>query len=173
MSFKVFSVWPVLNLLFRSNPVSLRYVRIVTSVACSPLRTRSASWPERKRPSEPSQSPRPSSRTSGNGPPATQTLSCAVSCQLLIMTVFLSLVLSVSNAVDDEEEMLYGESKPLSSPSKEEPSRVSAALNSSQTGRESGQEPSHWCLLVRENGVMEVTNINTDLLRNHWKSVCY
>uniref|UniRef100_A0A8C1PXM8 Cleavage and polyadenylation specificity factor subunit 1 n=1 Tax=Cyprinus carpio TaxID=7962 RepID=A0A8C1PXM8_CYPCA len=53
------------------------------------------------------------------------------------------------------EEMLYGESKPLSSPSKEEPSRVSAALNSTQTGRESGQEPSHWCLLVRENGVME------------------
>uniref|UniRef100_A0A8C2PR18 Cleavage and polyadenylation specificity factor subunit 1 n=1 Tax=Cyprinus carpio TaxID=7962 RepID=A0A8C2PR18_CYPCA len=53
------------------------------------------------------------------------------------------------------EEMLYGESKPLSSPSKEEPSRVSSALNSTQTGRESGQEPSHWCLLVRENGVME------------------
>uniref|UniRef100_A0A8C1TW48 Cleavage and polyadenylation specificity factor subunit 1 n=1 Tax=Cyprinus carpio TaxID=7962 RepID=A0A8C1TW48_CYPCA len=71
--------------------------------------------------------------TSGNGPPATPT-----------------------NAVDDEEEMLYGESKPLSSPSKEEPSRVSAALNSTQTGRESGQEPSHWCLLVRENGVMEI-----------------
>uniref|UniRef100_A0A8C2ECD7 Cleavage and polyadenylation specificity factor subunit 1 n=1 Tax=Cyprinus carpio TaxID=7962 RepID=A0A8C2ECD7_CYPCA len=70
----------------------------------------------------------------------------------LIMTVALLLV---SNALDDEEEMLYGESNPLSSPSKEEPSRSSAALNSTQTGRESGQEPSHWCLLVRENGVME------------------
>uniref|UniRef100_A0A672NCQ9 Cleavage and polyadenylation specificity factor subunit 1 n=1 Tax=Sinocyclocheilus grahami TaxID=75366 RepID=A0A672NCQ9_SINGR len=60
------------------------------------------------------------------------------------------------NALDDEEEMLYGESNPLSSPSKEEPSRVSAALSSTQTGREGRQEPSHWCLLVRENGVMEI-----------------
>uniref|UniRef100_A0A8C1SWR3 Cleavage and polyadenylation specificity factor subunit 1 n=1 Tax=Cyprinus carpio TaxID=7962 RepID=A0A8C1SWR3_CYPCA len=74
------------------------------------------------------------------------------SSHFLIMTVALLLV---SNALDDEEEMLYGESNPLSSPSKEEPSRSSAALNSTQTGRESGQEPSHWCLLVRENGVME------------------
>uniref|UniRef100_A0A671SUX3 Cleavage and polyadenylation specificity factor subunit 1 n=1 Tax=Sinocyclocheilus anshuiensis TaxID=1608454 RepID=A0A671SUX3_9TELE len=60
------------------------------------------------------------------------------------------------NALDDEEEMLYGESNPLSSPSKEEPSRVSAALSSTQTGRQGRQEPSHWCLLVRENGVMEI-----------------
>uniref|UniRef100_A0A673HEF1 Cleavage and polyadenylation specificity factor subunit 1-like n=1 Tax=Sinocyclocheilus rhinocerous TaxID=307959 RepID=A0A673HEF1_9TELE len=60
------------------------------------------------------------------------------------------------NALDDEEEMLYGESNPLSSPSKEESSRVFAALNSTQTGREGRQEPSHWCLLVRENGVMEI-----------------
>uniref|UniRef100_A0A8C1PQM0 Cleavage and polyadenylation specificity factor subunit 1 n=1 Tax=Cyprinus carpio TaxID=7962 RepID=A0A8C1PQM0_CYPCA len=67
-----------------------------------------------------------------------------------------TIIQDLGNAVDDEEEMLYGESKPLSSPSKEEPSRVSAALNSTQTGRESGQEPSHWCLLVRENGVMEI-----------------
>uniref|UniRef100_A0A8C2IBV1 Cleavage and polyadenylation specificity factor subunit 1 n=1 Tax=Cyprinus carpio TaxID=7962 RepID=A0A8C2IBV1_CYPCA len=67
-----------------------------------------------------------------------------------------TIIQDLGNAVDDEEEMLYGESKPLSSPSKEEPSRVSSALNSTQTGRESGQEPSHWCLLVRENGVMEI-----------------
>ncbi len=89
------------------------------------------------------------------------------SSHFLIMTVFL-LVLSISNVMDDEEEMLYGESNPLSSPSKEESSRSSAALNSTQTEREGGQsrqEPSHWCLLVRENGVMEVMNINTDLLR--------
>ncbi len=76
------------------------------------------------------------------------------------MTVFLLL----SNVMDDEEEMLYGESNPLSSPSKEDPSRSSAA-HYTQTGGQSRQEPSHWCLLVRENGVMEVTNINTDLLR--------
>ncbi len=95
------------------------------------------------------------------------------SSHFLIMTVFLLLVLSVSNAVDDEDEMLYGESNPLTSPSKEEPSRSSAALNSTQTGREGGQsrqEPSHWCLLVRESGVMEVTIINTDLLRFPSKS---
>lgn len=74
----------------------------------------------------------------------------------------------VSNAVDDEEEMLYGESNPLTSPNKEESSRGSAGVNSTQTGREGGQsrqDPSHWCLLVRENGVMEVTNIHTDLQR--------
>ncbi|XP_026144258.1 cleavage and polyadenylation specificity factor subunit 1 [Carassius auratus] len=67
-----------------------------------------------------------------------------------------TIIQDLGNALDDEEEMLYGESNPLSSPSREESSRVSAALTSSQTGRESGQEPSHWCLLVRENGVMEI-----------------
>ncbi|XP_059412760.1 cleavage and polyadenylation specificity factor subunit 1 [Carassius carassius] len=67
-----------------------------------------------------------------------------------------TIIQDLGNALDDEEEMLYGESNPLSSPSREEPSRLSAALTSSQTGRESGQEPSHWCLLVRENGVMEI-----------------
>ncbi|XP_043073522.1 cleavage and polyadenylation specificity factor subunit 1 [Puntigrus tetrazona] len=70
-----------------------------------------------------------------------------------------TIIQDISNTVDDEEEMLYGESNPLTSPGKEEPSRSSAALSSSQTGRESGQsrqEPSHWCLLVRENGVMEI-----------------
>uniref|UniRef100_A0A671SRV0 Cleavage and polyadenylation specificity factor subunit 1 n=1 Tax=Sinocyclocheilus anshuiensis TaxID=1608454 RepID=A0A671SRV0_9TELE len=66
-----------------------------------------------------------------------------------------SIIQDIGNALDDEEEMLYGESNPLSSPSKEEPSRVSAALSSTQTGRQGRQEPSHWCLLVRENGVME------------------
>uniref|UniRef100_A0A671STE8 Cleavage and polyadenylation specificity factor subunit 1-like n=1 Tax=Sinocyclocheilus anshuiensis TaxID=1608454 RepID=A0A671STE8_9TELE len=67
-----------------------------------------------------------------------------------------SIIQDIGNALDDEEEMLYGESNPLSSPSKEEPSRVSAALSSTQTGRQGRQEPSHWCLLVRENGVMEI-----------------
>ncbi len=84
-------------------------------------------------------------------------LICSLS-HILTMTVLLLL----SNVMDDEEEMLYGESNPLSSPSKED--RGSAA-HYTQTGGQSRQEPSHWCLLVRENGVMEVTNINTDLLR--------
>lgn len=72
-----------------------------------------------------------------------------------------TIIQDISNAVDDEEEMLYGESNPLTSPSKEESSRGSA-VNSSQTGREGGQsrqDPSHWCLLVRENGVMEIYQI--------------
>ncbi|XP_056110562.1 cleavage and polyadenylation specificity factor subunit 1 [Rhinichthys klamathensis goyatoka] len=70
-----------------------------------------------------------------------------------------TIIHDISNALDDEEEMLYGESNPLTSPSKEESSR---AGNSTQTGREGGQsrlEPSHWCLLVRENGVMEIYQI--------------
>lgn len=54
--------------------------------------------------------------------------------------------------------MLYGESNPLMSPSKDEQSRGTSATGS--TGRDQSaqnrQEPSHWCLLVRENGVMEV-----------------
>ncbi|XP_051519107.1 cleavage and polyadenylation specificity factor subunit 1 [Myxocyprinus asiaticus] len=70
-----------------------------------------------------------------------------------------TIIHDISHAVDDEEEMLYGESNPLTSPSKEESSRSGTAASSAQTVRESGQnrqEPSHWCLLVRENGVMEI-----------------
>ncbi|KAI7798729.1 cleavage and polyadenylation specificity factor subunit 1 [Triplophysa rosa] len=71
-----------------------------------------------------------------------------------------TIIQDISNAVDDEEEMLYGESNPLTSPIKEEQSRGSGAMTSAQTGREQSaqnkQEPSHWCLLVRENGVMEI-----------------
>lgn len=70
-----------------------------------------------------------------------------------------TIIQDISNTVDDEEEMLYGESNPLTSPNKEESSRGSAAASSAHTGKESGsgrQEPSHWCLLVRENGVMEI-----------------
>lgn len=69
-----------------------------------------------------------------------------------------TIIQDISNIVDDEEEMLYGESNPLMSPSKDEQSRGTSAMSS--TGRDqSGQnrlEPSHWCLLVRENGVMEI-----------------
>ncbi|KAK2887249.1 hypothetical protein QQF64_013731 [Cirrhinus molitorella] len=68
-----------------------------------------------------------------------------------------TIIHDISNTVDDEEEMLYGESNPLTSPSKEEPSRAYAAVNSAgKEGGQSRQEPSHWCLLVRENGVMEI-----------------
>lgn len=67
-----------------------------------------------------------------------------------------TIIQDISNTVDDEEEMLYGDSNPLFSPTKEEPSR-SAFL--SQFGAEQGSsraEPTHWCMVVRESGVMEI-----------------
>ncbi|TRZ02096.1 hypothetical protein DNTS_012420 [Danionella cerebrum] len=73
-----------------------------------------------------------------------------------------TIIHDISNTVDDEEEMLYGDSNPMSSPGKEEASHSYAGVSSTLAGRdgretaESRQEPSHWCLLVRENGVMEI-----------------
>ncbi|KAG5842597.1 hypothetical protein ANANG_G00179310 [Anguilla anguilla] len=67
-----------------------------------------------------------------------------------------TIIQDISNTVDDEEEMLYGDSNPLFSPTREEPSR-SAFL--SQFGAEQGSsraEPTHWCMVVRESGVMEI-----------------
>uniref|UniRef100_A0AAY4D4H2 Cleavage and polyadenylation specificity factor subunit 1 n=1 Tax=Denticeps clupeoides TaxID=299321 RepID=A0AAY4D4H2_9TELE len=64
----------------------------------------------------------------------------------------------MSNTVDDEEEMLYGDSSPLFSPTKDEPSHgglASAAPYSGKVGGHNKQEPTHWCMVVRENGVME------------------
>uniref|UniRef100_A0A8B9L6R8 Cleavage and polyadenylation specificity factor subunit 1 n=1 Tax=Astyanax mexicanus TaxID=7994 RepID=A0A8B9L6R8_ASTMX len=63
------------------------------------------------------------------------------------------------NTVDDEEEMLYGESNPLTSPNKDETGRGASSTSSSHTERPGGQgkqEPTHWCMIVRENGVMEI-----------------
>ncbi|KAL2080282.1 hypothetical protein ACEWY4_024075 [Coilia grayii] len=63
----------------------------------------------------------------------------------------------ISNTVDDEEEMLYGESSPLTSPTKDEPgSSTSSAMHSGKEGAHSKHEPTHWCMVVRENGVMEI-----------------
>lgn len=59
-----------------------------------------------------------------------------------------------SNTVDDEEEMLYGDSNANAALSKEEMSRNSALYGSE--GGSSRAEPSHWCMITRENGVMEV-----------------
>lgn len=59
-----------------------------------------------------------------------------------------------SNTVDDEEEMLYGDSNASAAPSKDEMGRSSAPSGSD--GSSSKAEPSHWCMLTRENGVMEV-----------------
>lgn len=62
-----------------------------------------------------------------------------------------------SNIMDDEEEMLYGDSNASAAPSKEEMSRsfMGPGLFASE-GSSGKAEPSHWCMIIRENGVMEV-----------------
>uniref|UniRef100_A0A8C7TKX2 Cleavage and polyadenylation specificity factor subunit 1 n=1 Tax=Oncorhynchus mykiss TaxID=8022 RepID=A0A8C7TKX2_ONCMY len=66
-----------------------------------------------------------------------------------------------SNTVDDEEEMLYGDCNPAGiTPTKDESHpgyRLSSgALGGGSEGRSGRAEPTHWCMMVRENGVMEI-----------------
>lgn len=63
---------------------------------------------------------------------------------------------SCSNTVDDEEEMLYGDSSPLFSPTQEEPTGNTGTACPGLEGATHKAEPTHWCMVVRENGVMEV-----------------
>jgi len=59
--------------------------------------------------------------------------------------------------VDDEEEMLYGDSNASAASAREEMGRGAGA--SALSGSEGGPgkaEPTHWCLIIRDNGVMEV-----------------
>ncbi|KAI1901642.1 hypothetical protein AGOR_G00036500 [Albula goreensis] len=67
-----------------------------------------------------------------------------------------TIIQDISNTVDDEEEMLYGDSNPLFSPTKEEPSRSASAMYAGKEAGSSKAEPTHWCMVVRENGVMEI-----------------
>ncbi|XP_015426860.1 PREDICTED: cleavage and polyadenylation specificity factor subunit 1 [Myotis davidii] len=60
-----------------------------------------------------------------------------------------------SPTVDDEEEMLYGDSGSLFSPSKEE-ARRSSQPPTDRDPTPFRAEPTHWCLLVRENGTLEI-----------------
>ncbi|KAG8515410.1 Cleavage and polyadenylation specificity factor subunit 1 [Galemys pyrenaicus] len=60
-----------------------------------------------------------------------------------------------SPTVDDEEEMLYGDSGSLFSPSKEEPRR-SSQPPADRDPAPFRADPTHWCLLVRENGTLEI-----------------
>lgn len=59
--------------------------------------------------------------------------------------------------MDDEEEMLYGDSNASSTSAKEELGRsfVAAAPCGSEAASNKA-EPTHWCMIIRENGVMEV-----------------
>lgn len=62
--------------------------------------------------------------------------------------------------MDDEEEMLYGDSSSNTGPSKEEMNRSFVAPGPSVSeGGSSKAEPSHWCLVTRESGVMEVWSV--------------
>uniref|UniRef100_A0A4W6BTU9 Cleavage and polyadenylation specificity factor subunit 1 n=1 Tax=Lates calcarifer TaxID=8187 RepID=A0A4W6BTU9_LATCA len=68
-----------------------------------------------------------------------------------------TIIQDLSNVVDDEEEMLYGDSNASAAPPKEEMSRSSAApAPSGSEGSSSKAEPTHWCIIIRENGVMEI-----------------
>ncbi|XP_075705549.1 cleavage and polyadenylation specificity factor subunit 1, partial [Rhinoderma darwinii] len=66
-----------------------------------------------------------------------------------------SVIQELSHSVDDEDEMLYGDSGFLSSPSKEEPRRSNATSGDKDSSQHK-MEPTHWCVLVRENGIMEI-----------------
>ncbi|KAH1178426.1 cleavage and polyadenylation specificity factor subunit 1 isoform X1 [Mauremys mutica] len=66
-----------------------------------------------------------------------------------------TVIQDISNTVDDEEEMLYGDSSSLFSPTKEEPRRSSLPL-ADRDPHQYKVEPTHWCVLVRENGAMEI-----------------
>uniref|UniRef100_A0A3Q2ZWI6 Cleavage and polyadenylation specificity factor subunit 1 n=1 Tax=Kryptolebias marmoratus TaxID=37003 RepID=A0A3Q2ZWI6_KRYMA len=68
----------------------------------------------------------------------------------------------ISNTVDDEEEMLYGESNASATSAKEETGRGSAApAPPTSEGGQSKAEPSHWCVIIRDNGVMEVILVDS------------
>lgn len=68
-----------------------------------------------------------------------------------------TIIQDLSNTVDDEEEMLYGDSNASAAPAKDEISRSSTAQAlSGSEGSSSKTEPTHWCMIIRENGVMEI-----------------
>lgn len=63
--------------------------------------------------------------------------------------------------MDDEEEMLYGDSNASGSSAREDMNRSSLAPLSSGLDGSNKAEPTHWCMIIRENGVMEVRYKNT------------
>uniref|UniRef100_A0A8C9Z1T4 Cleavage and polyadenylation specificity factor subunit 1 n=1 Tax=Sander lucioperca TaxID=283035 RepID=A0A8C9Z1T4_SANLU len=65
-----------------------------------------------------------------------------------------TIIHDLSNTVDDEEEMLYGDSNASAAHGRDEMGRSFGALGLSDGGS-SKAEPSHWCIISRESGVME------------------
>uniref|UniRef100_A0A669BVD2 Cleavage and polyadenylation specificity factor subunit 1 n=1 Tax=Oreochromis niloticus TaxID=8128 RepID=A0A669BVD2_ORENI len=68
-----------------------------------------------------------------------------------------TIIHDMSNTVDDEEEMLYGDSNASATPAKEDINRSFVAPTTSGSEATSSKaEPTHWCMIIRENGVMEI-----------------
>ncbi|XP_056274732.1 cleavage and polyadenylation specificity factor subunit 1 [Pseudoliparis swirei] len=69
-----------------------------------------------------------------------------------------TIIHDLSNTVDDEEEMLYGESNASAAHGRDEMGRGGYGAQGffGSDGSSSKAEPSHWCIISRENGVMEI-----------------
>ncbi|NWU73341.1 CPSF1 factor, partial [Pterocles burchelli] len=65
-----------------------------------------------------------------------------------------TLIQDISGPVDDEEELLYGDTGTVPSPGTEEPRRSLAPPE--RDPPQHRPDPTHWCLLVRESGAMEI-----------------
>uniref|UniRef100_A0A8C4Q1K6 Cleavage and polyadenylation specificity factor subunit 1 n=1 Tax=Eptatretus burgeri TaxID=7764 RepID=A0A8C4Q1K6_EPTBU len=66
------------------------------------------------------------------------------------------LLMTEPSTVDDEEELLYGDSCPVFGQFKKEEVACSTSNQSPDIPSTSPSQPTHWCLLVRENGNMEI-----------------
>nr|XP_029135227.1 cleavage and polyadenylation specificity factor subunit 1 isoform X2 [Labrus bergylta] len=68
-----------------------------------------------------------------------------------------TIIHDLSNAVDDEEEMLYGDSNASAALAREESNNNSGGPGHFGSDGNSGKaEPTHWCMITRESGVMEI-----------------
>ncbi|XP_034017429.1 LOW QUALITY PROTEIN: cleavage and polyadenylation specificity factor subunit 1 [Thalassophryne amazonica] len=68
-----------------------------------------------------------------------------------------TVIQDLSSTVYDEEEMLYGDSGTSTAPAKDDFSRISGpSLPSGSEGSSGKADPTHWCIIVRENSVMEI-----------------
>ncbi|XP_037120198.1 cleavage and polyadenylation specificity factor subunit 1 [Syngnathus acus] len=84
-------------------------------------------------------------------------VSCPIVEDTNISSEVETVIQDLSNTVDDEEEMLYGDSSANTAPQKEEMNRTPGqAAPSGSEGSPLRFDPTHWCMIVRENGVMEI-----------------
>ncbi|XP_054461707.1 cleavage and polyadenylation specificity factor subunit 1 [Anoplopoma fimbria] len=68
-----------------------------------------------------------------------------------------TIIHDLSNTVDDEEEMLYGDSNANAAHGRDEMGRSWGGQGLfGSDGSSNKAEPSHWCIITRENGVMEI-----------------